>query len=105
MPEFARKSHLLAYDIADPRRLGRVHRYMKKRAIAVQYSVFLVECSPLRLKEVIAGVQSLLDEREDDVRVYTLPSRIEVKTMGNQLLPGGIDLLAIGVDSYVQYLS
>ena len=47
-----RRNWLVAYDIASPRRLARVHRYLKRHAIPVQYSVFVFHgdwsgCSPL----------------------------------------------------------
>ena len=34
--------YLIAYDIADPKRLSRVHRALKREGLPVQYSVFTV---------------------------------------------------------------
>lgn len=104
MADYAQRSHLICYDIADPRRLGRMHRYLKKHAMAVQYSVFLLECTPARLRQVTQEIQGLLDERADDVRIYTLPSRVKTNTLGNQALTDGIRLLGNQQVSYVSGL-
>ena len=34
--------YLIAYDIADPKRLVKVHRTLKRQGLPVQYSVFTV---------------------------------------------------------------
>jgi len=73
-------AYLICYDIADPKRLHKVHRYWKERAMAVQYSVFAGSFTPAGLWRAVAGIQDLIDETEDDVRIYTVPqgSRIYV---------------------------
>jgi CRISPR-associated protein Cas2 len=62
--------YLIAYDIASPRRLGKVHRFLKKEGLAVQYSVFLVQLSPALLKNLLANIEKIIDAQSDDVRAY-----------------------------------
>jgi len=84
--------HLIAYDVADPRRLGRVHRYLKKRAVAVQYSVFVTLGSDDAITTLATGLRGLVDARHDDVRIYRLPQPCRVRTLGRQILPPGMFL-------------
>ncbi len=84
---------LLAYDISDPRRLIRVHRACRKWGVPLQYSVFLVPLTPATIGDLVADLRDIIDERADDVRVYPLPSRVEVAQYGRQGLPDGIELV------------
>ena len=43
MSQFKSSRWLVCYDISDKKRLGRVFRFLKKKGVPVQYSVFLVE--------------------------------------------------------------
>lgn len=85
--------YLVCYDIASPRRLGRVLRYMKGKGIHLQYSVFhckLTWPDLLKLKEKLAG---LINKKEDDVRIYPLPAGYKVIVMGcGDRVPDGIDI-------------
>ena len=98
MADLKPRLHLLAYDIADPRRLGRVHRHMRRRGIPVQYSVFVVNLNKPGLMALMAELRELFDPQEDDIRIYPLPGRPEVKHLGRQLLPEGVMLLGDGID-------
>ena len=42
MSQTATARYLVTYDIADPKRLSRLFRFMKKQGVPLQYSVFLV---------------------------------------------------------------
>ncbi len=88
-----RRYHLLAYDIREPRRLVRVHRYMRRTAVPLQYSVFLGWWNQRDVAAVLAGVSDIIDTAVDDVRCYPLPGRCEPITLGASLLPEGVDLL------------
>ena len=66
--------HLLAYDVRDKKRLRKVHYYLKKRAVPVQKSVFLLHCSASDLSETLQGVRERTSLREDDVRLYPVNS-------------------------------
>jgi len=88
------RTWLIAYDIASPRRLQRVHRYLKTVAVPVQYSVFVAE-------ETTRGIQGIRDElaqeinpKTDDVRIYPLPKRPALHHYGRRALPEGLQLLA-----------
>ena len=86
---------VICYDIADPARLGRVHRAMARHAAAIEYSMFLLpehgEPIDLWIDEVVA----LIDPREDDLRVYSLPARGRLLRIGRAVLPAGIHWSAL----------
>lgn len=93
MAQNAPKLHLLAYDIADPVRLQRVHRAVRQVGLPLQYSVFLLSARPGELDALLRELQALIEDAEDDIRVYPLPSRLESERYGRQRLPDGIDLV------------
>ena len=94
-----RKTFLIAYDIADPRRLVRVHRCLKNYAVPVQYSVFLGLMSERELERALGEVAGLIDAEEDDVRAYPVPERCDAVTLGRQYLPEGVLLAEPGWQS------
>jgi len=91
---------ILAYDIANPRRLARVHRAVKRVGIPIQYSVFLVEMSPVALGAFLRRLERIIDVREDDVRAYPIPVPPDCSVLGASLLPDSA-LLRGGPDSAV----
>lgn len=93
MAQNAPQLHLLAYDIADPVRLQRVHRTVRQEGFPLQYSVFLLSARPTELGALLRELDALIVDAEDDIRVYPLPHRIEVERYGRQRLPDGIDLV------------
>jgi CRISPR-associated protein Cas2 len=82
--------YCITYDIASPRRLARLHRRLKRSAMAVQYSVFFGELSEAGLRELKASIEAIIDPRKDDVRIYALSRTLWTRTMGRPLLPEGI---------------
>ncbi len=86
------RAYLIAYDIADPKRLVRVHRFLVKHAMALQYSVFAGVFTPFQVTAAAAGVRERIDAREDDVRIYPLPRRCYALTLGEQWTPDGVFL-------------
>ena len=62
--------YLIAYDIADPRRLQRVHRLLKRHALPVQESVFFFRGHEGRMCRVLDEVAELMNLREDDLRAW-----------------------------------
>lgn len=92
MPANQRRPYLLAYDIADPKRLVRVHRTVRGSGMALQYSVFLVVATVRDLDELLATLDTIIKPALDDIRVYPLPMQFDAEQYGRQWLPGGIDL-------------
>lgn len=79
----SRKSwHLIAYDVSDKRRLQRVHRYLKKEGIALQYSVFLIEVSAREYTTITEGLLKLTCNKDDDVRFYRCQSEEHIWMAG-----------------------
>ncbi len=64
---------LIAYDIADEKRLQKISRLINKKAIRVQYSLYL--CKDITKKDVLQLVDELLElyhEKQDDIRIYKI---------------------------------
>ncbi len=93
MPDSEHRAHLVCYDIADPKRLGRLHRFLVKQAIPLQYSVFMLYATRPAIVALMGEIAGLIKADEDDVRCYPLPSTIDFHNLGRQLLPDGALLL------------
>ncbi len=63
----ARRRHLIAYDIADPKRLRRVCKVMEGYGQRLQYSVFLCDLSGGELARWEADVRQEVDLAEDSI--------------------------------------
>lgn len=81
---------IICYDICEPKRLGRVFRYLRRRAIPLQYSVFLFTGSARQMERCLGGAEELIDQDEDDLRAYPLPERGFKARLGRPVLPEGI---------------
>ncbi|MDQ7014833.1 MAG: CRISPR-associated endonuclease Cas2 [Gammaproteobacteria bacterium] len=70
--------YLIAYDIKQARRLKRVHRFFKKRALWVQQSVFFAQCSEAELHDWLNEALTLMELKEDDLRAWPIyhPSKV-----------------------------
>ena len=81
---------IIGYDIADPRRLQRVHREMCKHAAPLEYSVFILVGSQGAKDRCLAQMAGLIKASADDVRCYPLPARGFQARIGRAGLPAGI---------------
>ena len=90
------RNWLIAYDIADPRRLRRVHRFLCEHAVPVQYSVFTTRAAPLKLGLIRAGLAEIVDAKEDDVRMYPVPEPANLSVFGEKALPEGLQVIEGG---------
>lgn len=87
MSQHQKAPWLVTYDIADPRRLARVFKHLKKEGVPVQYSVFSVDTSAVKMGVLMAQLATLIDARADDVRAYRLPDEGWRATLGASMLP------------------
>ncbi|HOK47191.1 MAG TPA: CRISPR-associated endonuclease Cas2 [Bryobacteraceae bacterium] len=83
---------LAAYDVSDPKRLARVHNFLRGRMAAVQYSVFGGPLNAAGVRSVVGGLCGLIDFQEDDLRLYPLPECCEAAALGRCSLPEGVVL-------------
>ncbi len=65
-------SYLVAYDIADPGRLRRVARFMERRAVRCQKSVFVFTGGAEAVEALLDAVTPLLVLDQDVVQAWAL---------------------------------
>lgn len=63
----APRDWLISYDIRDPRRLVRLHRFLKGVAAPVQYSVFAMRDTPGRIGRLTGDIEARIHVEQDDV--------------------------------------
>lgn len=80
--------YLVCYDVADPLRLGRIYRLVSEEAALVQYSVYLYEGTTCSVQALAREISSLIDPKEDDIRVYALPPCPRVIRLGRMFGQG-----------------
>ncbi len=90
--------YLIAYDIANPRRLGKIHRILKKQGLPVQYSVFTLVLKRPRLLRLLERIGQEIEAVEDDVRCYRLSNNTDPVTLGKQYFPDDVMLFTGGVN-------
>lgn len=62
--------YLFCYDICNEKRLVKIHRYLCKKAIPIQYSVFYAELTQNELQGIIEDLGFLIYP-QDDIRIYS----------------------------------
>jgi CRISP-associated protein Cas1 len=62
--------YIIAYDIADPRRLQKVFRVLKSQGLALQRSVFLVRCTTEELNRLLDQMTTHILFKKDDIKAY-----------------------------------
>ena len=67
-----RSRYLVCYDIADPKRLTRVHKTMRGFGEWLQLSVFACDLTAQRRVEMLAAISTLINTREDRVMIIDL---------------------------------
>ena len=63
---------LAMYDIADPKRLRKVEKTMKRFGYRIQKSVFECSLTPGNVEQMKKAVSLLINPKEDAFRIYPL---------------------------------
>ena len=82
---------LICYDIRQPARLVKIHRFLRQEALALQKSVFYARLTRQELDGIVAQLQQLMDETVDDIRIFPLQAGQSIHWHGRSLLPECID--------------
>lgn len=80
--------YLVAYDIASPRRLAKIHRILKNKGIAVQKSVFIVHGTEKDINRLFDHLEKQMAYREDDLRAYPIRHPRDFWTNGPNPMAG-----------------
>lgn len=88
-----KSNYLVCYDIKDNVRLSRVFREVSSIGINLQYSVFYCRLDWEKLLELKQKLINLIDNGEDDIRIYPLPSSPKVLAIGQaSKIPEGVQI-------------
>lgn len=68
---------VIAYDVSNPKRLRRVARTLERRAVRVQYSVFLFRGERAALAELMEDLRRLIRPDEDVVQAWPVPPGVD----------------------------
>lgn len=67
-----RRRYLVAYDIANPRRLRAVHRIVVAHGDSLQYSVYLCDLTEVELVGLRGKLRDVIHHGEDAVSIFDL---------------------------------
>ncbi|NPA63686.1 MAG: CRISPR-associated endonuclease Cas2 [Epsilonproteobacteria bacterium] len=68
-----RDDYLVCYDIANSKRLNKLARYLEKRTIRIQYSIFVAKnFTKEQIYQIAQDIVDIIDPDEDDVRIYRI---------------------------------
>lgn len=82
----------MAYDIADPGRVRRIHRLLLGYGIPLQYSIFHIRLDKLAFKQLCNRSQKTIDDEEDMLSIYRI-TEFELamwRKVGTQLINHGL---------------
>lgn len=89
-----RQDFVICYDIADTKRLAKIAKCLEKYASRIQKSIFFYpNASQENIFVLVDELNSLLDEQQDDIRIY----HIDIK--GSLSLQSGVDLNTFNIIS------
>ena len=96
-----KRNWLIGYDIADPRRLNKIHRRLSKEALPVQYSLFLYHGHINDTRKLLDELALIMNTKEDDLRAYPIPNNAEINHIGQS---GMLDRIILTDEIYGETL-
>ena len=85
--------YIVCYDISEPRRLQKVHRYVSNEAEFLQKSVYQLYANSKSLESFIRTIEKIICVDSDDVRIYPLSPQTKVEVWGKHGRCFGVHVL------------
>ena len=82
--------YIICYDIIDRKRLLKVHTFLKKIALPIQYSIFILECDSNAKINYLNEIKNLIDHKHDDLRCYIISNNLYQIRIGKAVFSEGI---------------
>jgi len=88
---------IITYDITEPKRLRKLHDFLKEFGLNTQKSVFECDIEDIALKKIRQYCKSRLDLEEDSVRIYKVcsPCMSKVEISGQGIKVSNLDYMVI----------
>ncbi len=68
-----KNDYLVCYDVSDPKRLAKLARFLEKRVVRIQNSIFLAKnFSKDKIYELSQEISDIINSQKDDIRIYTI---------------------------------
>lgn len=77
---------LVTYDVTDDKLRKKLSKHIGKYGIRVQKSAFEVWISKKKYKQMQQGINGLIDEKTDSVRIYRLPLDCSLSLYGKNVV-------------------
>ena len=77
-----RALYVVAYDVAKPSRLRKVHQTVRRFATGGQKSVFECFLTPAEREELLAEAGAIIDEEEDRLMLFRVEERAQPVLLG-----------------------
>lgn len=87
------REYMVCYDITEPARLQKIHRYVANNAEFMQLSVYRLSADQTQFREFVSVLNTLICPKNDDVRIYPLSPTIKPEIWGRKHGIDGVNLL------------
>jgi len=85
-----RRCYLVCYDIREPKRLRRIHKFMKAYGEGWQYSVFYCTLKQIDRVRLENGLREIMNLREDQVLIVDLGPSEEAARESSTFMGAGV---------------
>lgn len=88
-----KSNYIVCYDITDEKRLRKVFKALSGIGTHLQYSVFFCKLTWPELEELKEKLGGIIEDSEDDIRIYPLPSNMKCTVLGKgDRVPEGVEI-------------
>lgn len=88
-----KSNYIVCYDITDEKRLRKVFKSLSGIGTHLQYSMFFCKLTWPELEELKEKLGGIIEDSEDDIRIYPLPSKVKCSVLGKgDRVPEGVEI-------------